>query len=121
MGYQLFDLKYQYNFYKLYHRDKINVCDTYICIPMIVWSTSLLLTPIVIYNEYINLTFFIAILYGFYYLILDLYLGRLMFLFMLTNWITTYLFYYNTQSPIFWALVINIFSWVVQILGHKIF
>ena len=44
-----------------------------------------------------------------------------MFLFMLLNWFTTYLFYYNTQSPIFWALAINIFSWVVQILGHKLF
>ena len=57
MGYQLFDLKYQYNFYKLYHKDKINVAIHIFCIPMIVWSFSLLLTPIVIYNEFINLTF----------------------------------------------------------------
>lgn len=121
MGYQLFDLKYQYNFYKLYHKDKINVAIHIFCIPMIVWSFSLLLTPIVIYNEFINLTFFISLLYGFYYLVLDLYLGKFMFLFMLLNWFTTYLFYYNTQSPIFWALAINIFSWVIQILGHKLF
>ena len=121
MGYQLLDLKYQYNFYKLYHKDKINVALHIFCIPMIVWAFSLLLTPIVIYNEFINLTFFISLLYGFYYLVLDLYLGKFMFLFMLLNWFTTYLFYYNTQSPIFWALAINIFSWVVQILGHKLF
>ena len=121
MSKSLLDLKYQYNFYKLYHKDTINVWIHIFCIPMIVWSGSLLLTPIVVYNEYINLTFFIALLYGFYYLVLDLFLGRLMFLFMITNWLTTYLFYYNTQSPLFWALVINVTAWVLQILGHKIF
>lgn len=121
MGYKLLNLQYQYNFYKLYHKNKINVLIHIFCIPMIVWSFSLLLTPIVVYNNYINFTFFISLLYGFYYLLLDLYLGRFMFVFMITNWLTTYLFYYNTQNPIFWGLAINIFSWIIQILGHKIF
>ena len=117
----VFDLSGQYNFYKKYHKNPINVLIHVVCIPLIVWSFCVLLTPIVVFSAKFNLTFIISCLYSFYYIILNYNLGKFMVSFMMMCWFTSYLFYYNTKGPLFYGLLINIFSWIMQFIGHGIF
>ena len=117
----LFDLKSQYNFYKKYHSNPINVFIHIICIPMIFWSTSVLLSSIQVINNIFNLTFFVSFFYSIYYQFLNLRLGQIMSIFLILSWYTASLFYYNNENSIRYALAINIVSWILQFIGHGLF
>lgn len=117
----LFDLTSQYNFYKKYHSNPINVFIHIICIPMIFWSISVLLAPIQIYNYIFNLTFFVSFCYSMYYHCLDLFLGQIMTILLMISWYSASIFYYNNEHSVKYAITINIVSWILQFIGHGLF
>ena len=126
-----------YQFYKLYHKNKINKLIHIICIPLIVWSLSVLLNSIVfnfgitLMNVQSNITFsfnlniyaslIILFFYWVFYTIIDYQSCRQMFIFLLFIWISSYYFFISNESPYYYAILINIISWIMQFIGHGIF
>ena len=117
---ELFNLSNQYDFYKKYHKNKINVLIHIACIPMIVWTVSVFLTHFStsIFN---NPTFYLANIYSLYYIILDMNLGIIMAIALYFSWITSYYFYWNIYNSMIYATVLHILSWIAQFGGHFYF
>ena len=63
---ELFNLSKQYNFYKEYHKNEINVLIHVICIPIITWTLSVFLTHFST-SLYYNPTFYLTNIYSVYY------------------------------------------------------
>ena len=129
-----------YQFYKKYHKNKINKIIHILCIPLIVWSLSVLLNSIVFnVNMYFikdttninsNLTFFnldiylssiILFFYLLMYTIIDTTCFKPMLFFLSFIWITSYYFLHNCSYPYYYAIIVNIFSWIMQFIGHGVF
>ncbi len=126
-----------YKFYKEYHQNNINKIIHILCIPLIIWSFSVLLNSFVFnfgiifyniqqnvsynFNVNIYLNFILLSLYLLYYTILDTKSFLPMFIFLYFIWITSYYFFISSQYPYYYSLIINIFSWIMQFIGHVIF
>lgn len=143
-------LSKQYNFYNRYHKNAINRGIHIICIPLLVWTGSVFfsyidldeqftkicifcnkyqLFPILpIYQQYFlfgivkfNGSSLMAIFLYFYYIILDLRLGIIMYFILYSVQISSYYFYLYVANAWLKALILHIFSWVFQIVGHIVF
>lgn len=125
-----------YEFYKKYHQNKINKIIHILCIPLIVWSFSVFLNSIVInfslnyitnssfwniFNVNITLSFILLSFYLLIYSILDFTCFQVMSIFLFIIWSTSYLFLYYCTFPFYYALIVNIISWVMQFIGHGVF
>ena len=136
--YEYLDLHKQYNFYNKYHKNSINRGIHIICIPMLVWSASVIFSYIdlnvlliEIYEPdlfYIcfgivnfNGASILATVYTSYYLILNLRLGIIMYFIFYFIQITSYYFYLYISNAWQIASILHVLSWVFQILGHTIF
>jgi 2-hydroxy fatty acid dioxygenase len=120
----------KYYFYEKYHQKFLNKLVHILCIPMLVWTTTVFLSyiPTYIVNLYgfnLNLTAagLVTFLYVSYYLYLDFRLGIIsLFLFYL-NLVTASKFIEN--NTLFYSLgislTIHVVSWTCQILSHKYF
>ena len=117
---ELFNLSKQYNFYKKYHKNTINVLIHVFCIPIIMWTLSVFLThfsPSLFYNP----TFYLTNIYSIYYLILDKNLGKIMTMIFYFSWLTSYYFYWNVSNSIYYATILHTLSWIAQFGGHFYF
>ena len=126
-----------YQFYKLYHQNKVNKLIHIICIPLIVWSLSVLLNSIVfnfgitLFNVQTNfnisfslniyLSFIILFFYWIFYMLIDYQSYQQMFLFLSFIWLSSYYFFISFDSPYYYAIIVNVFSWIMQFIGHGIF
>ena len=125
-----------YEFYKKYHQNKINKIIHILCIPLIVWSFSVFLNSIVInfslnyttsftflslFGINITLSFILLSCYLLLYSILDISCFQVMSIFLFAIWLTSYLFLHYCTFPFYYALILNIVSWVMQFIGHGIF
>tara|TARA_B100000161_G_C33516575_1_gene398995 strand:- start:601 stop:1158 length:558 start_codon:yes stop_codon:yes gene_type:complete len=138
-----FEKNESYQFYKKYHKNKINKIIHIFCIPLIVWSFSVLLHSIIfsfstnilvpsgdlsnpfnyqqIVNINLNLSGILLSLYLIAYSIMDNSFFRPMLFFLSFIWCSSYYFLYQVTSPYLYAILINIFSWIMQFIGHGIF
>ena len=132
-----------YQFYKKYHKNKINKIIHIFCIPLIVWSFSVLLHSIIftfstnilvssgdIVNPFnylkiidinVNLSYILLSLYLLAYTVIDNSFFRPMLIFLSFIWISSYYFLYRVTSPYLYAIIINIVSWIFQFIGHGVF
>ena len=117
---ELFNLSKQYNFYKAYHKNKINVLIHVFCIPIIMWTISVFLTHFST-NIFYNPTFYLTNIYSAYYLILDKELGKIMTMVFYFSWIISYYFYWYISNSIYYATILHILSWIAQFGGHFYF
>jgi 2-hydroxy fatty acid dioxygenase len=120
----------KYHFYEKYHQNFYNKLVHILCIPMLVWTTTVFLTYIPSFvltlgNYTFNLTVsgLIATLYVSYYLYLDFELGLISsFLFFLNVLSSSYFVQNNSLSySLGMSLSIHLISWTLQILSHKYF
>ena len=125
-----------YEFYKKYHQNKINKIIHILCIPLIVWSFSVFLNSIVInfslnyvtgfsflnmFSMNITLSFILLSCYLLFYSLLDITCFQVMSIFLFIIWASSYLFLYYCNFPFYYALMINIISWIMQFIGHGVF
>lgn len=131
------DNNVSYQFYKKYHQNKINKIIHILCIPLIVWSFSVLLNSFVFnigltfnniqqdisynFNFNIYLSFILLSQYLLFYTIIDINSFIPMFILLYFIWITSYYFFISSQYPYYYSLIINVFSWIMQFIGHGIF
>ena len=120
-----------YIFYEKYHSNKLNKLVHIVCIPLLVWTTTILLNFIPIVYEInsdnflisaikFNASSIVAILYLIYYFYLDYRLGKLWVLLFSIILYSSNLFT-DSYGPLALKLAIgiHIFSWILQILSHK--
>ena len=138
-----FEKNESYQFYKKYHKNKINKIIHIFCIPLIVWSFSILLHSIMfslstnilvpsgdltnsfdyvkILDVKVNLSYILLSFYLLFYTILDNSFFKPMLIFLSSIWLSSYYFLYHVPYPYFYALLINLFSWIMQFIGHGLF
>ena len=120
----------KYYFYEKYHQNLYNKLVHILCIPMLVWTTTVFFSYISLFtlkledHSYnITLAMFVSFLYVSYYLYLDSNLGM----------ISIFLFYFNLVSAsnfvnnntfgygMGMSLLLHVTSWFFQIMSHKVF
>jgi len=130
---KLFDVKHQLTFYGAYHNNKWNVLIHVTCVPLLLWSSQVFLsaapTPswfpnyTLIFNEYASFEWtwatVLSILYQAYYFALEpvaasIYLPQ--FVVMLLS-ATSYAHREYGQRN---ALLLHIFAWIMQFIGHGV-
>lgn len=121
-----------YIFYEKHHKHYLNKIIHLICIPILVWTTTVFLSLIPLgYNlnsdiyllkpVQLNIASIVALLYCLYYLYLDYKIGKL-FVFLFTVCLYTsnlFIIKFNEKSLAI-SLILHISSWILQILSHKI-
>ena len=105
-----------YLFYKKYHQNKINKIIHLFCIPLIVWSFCVLFNSI---HQF--MTPLICLFYLIYYTYIDISTFIPMIFYLSFIYITSLYFYLIVTKAILYAIIINIFSWIMQFIGHFIF
>lgn len=130
---RLFD---KYIFYADFHKNKWNKLVHYFCIPALAWT-------LFIFCNYIPFSFspiqtklllpicnncvlsfrpsiILLLLYHVYYLYLHLVVGFFSLIFYSILWYTSNIFYCQIDYAWIWAIGIHVFSWILQIAGHRI-
>lgn len=122
-----------YNFYKKYHKNQINKIIHILCIPLIVWSFSVFLNSIVfqislnymfslnLFSLNLTLSSILLSIYLLIYTIIDITCFIPMSIYLFIIWLSSYLFLQYSSFSFYYALLINIFSWIMQFIGHGIF
>lgn len=121
-----------YLFYKKYHKNKINKLIHLFCIPMIVWSFCVILNKFSSYNELkfdgslilttnTDLSLIMSFYYLSYYTCLDTSTFLPMLIYLSIIYYTSYLFNLYVVNSIMYAIYINLFSWIMQFIGHFFF
>ena len=120
-----------YNFYKKYHKNKINKIIHIFCIPLIVWSLSVFLNSVVFQislNYMFNLNLFslnltlssiLLSIYLLIYTIIDINCFIPMSIYLFIIWLSSYLFLQYSSFSFYYALLINIFSWIMQFIDME--
>ena len=122
-------LEIDFKFYSDYHSHKLNKIIHIFCIPLICFSLFIFLNyipySVQIYNTentvILNLkaSFILYSLYILYYLYLSPKLGLICGLFYLLILVCGNLFYYYIDNAWIYSIIIQISSWIIQILSHK--
>ena len=126
----------KYIFYAEFHKNKWNKLVHYFCIPALAWTLFVLFNYIPydyeISNTNVNTDIInkctltirpsIALLaiYHIYYIYLHLGVGLISLIFYSLLCFTSNIFYCEVDYSWIWAIGIHIFSWVLQIAGHRI-
>jgi 2-hydroxy fatty acid dioxygenase len=121
-----------YYFYKKYHKNKINKLIHLFCIPMIVWSFCCILNLITSYNELkfkgknilitnMDLGLVICIYYLSFYTFMDSKTFLPMLIYLGLIYLSSYYFNLYVANSLIYAVYINIFSWIMQFIGHIFF
>ena len=121
-----------YLFYKKYHQNKINKLIHLFCIPLIVWSFCVLLNNLTILSHFkfnnsniftidLDLSAYICLFYLIIYTFIESSTFFPMFLYLTFIYFTSYFFNLYVIKSIMYALFINIFSWIMQFIGHFFF
>ena len=121
-----------YLFYKKYHQNKINKIIHLFCIPMIVWSFCVILHNFNNYSEIsyydqvllkVNISFasLISFFYLLFYTFIDYKVFIPMFFYLGTIFVSSYYFNQYVINSIAYAIYVNLFSWIMQFIGHFIF
>lgn len=124
----LLDIDGHLAFYRSYHFNLINVSIHLVCIPIILLTATMLMTPLNVYgppHPIINVGSILTWSYGIFYILLDASLGVPSFLFLTAfSYGATKL--YAQLSPesqslyITWALSGHIIAWLLQFYGHGV-
>lgn len=128
------NLREQLIFYGSYHNNVFNQIIHFIFVPSILWTVSVWLayTPALVSQQgnesflcrgmILNGSFFLIFIpYSLYYTILDIIAGVSWSIFVgIPVWISSEMFQqYSPENAWMWALLLHIFSWIVQIvIGH---
>ena len=122
-----------YNFYKKYHKNQINKIIHILCIPLILWSFSVFLNSIIfqislnymfslnLFSLNLTLSSILLSIYLLIYTIIDINCFIPMSIYLFIIWLSSYLFLQYSSFSFYYALLINIFSWIMQFIGHGIF
>ena len=141
-------LEDKYLFYAKYHQNKCNKYIHYFCIPILIWTIFIFTNYIpleyqILHNFSINTTevpenlqilventpcalsirtsVIVLVSYHIYYCYLSLGLGISSFIFYSIFWYTASLAYCINNHIYILSLFLHIISWILQIIGHKIF
>lgn len=124
------NLREQLIFYGSYHNNILNQIIHFVFVPSILWSVSVWFayTPAIVSEPFLcpgmvlnGSFFFILVPYSLYYMILDGFAGLSWSICVgIPVWISSELFQQHcTEHAWIWALVVHVFSWIVQIvIGH---
>ena len=130
---RLFD---KYIFYAEFHQNKWNKLVHYFCIPALAWSLFVLFNYIPFSENFFRtnmlLPYFnqctltlrpsviLLLLYHIYYLYLHVGVGLLSLIFYTILCYSANIFYCQIDYSWIWAIGIHVFSWILQIAGHRI-
>ncbi|CAG8545515.1 hypothetical protein C2G38_740402 [Gigaspora rosea] len=129
----LLNLEEQLAFYGQYHNNKVNVVIHIVFVPLILWSTLVVAVnsgPLLPYDSNTwwyftpfvpNAALFIAIFYIGYYILLEPVAGALyapLLLYMAYNANSFATAYPNHVTL---AIIVHVFSWIIQFIGHGFF
>jgi uncharacterized membrane protein YGL010W len=115
----ILDFESNYNFYQKYHTNSVNRLIHIICIPMIVWTASVMLVNVNV-SKSLNLSKCLLTFYSLYYLLFSFKLGVGM-TFLLYLVYKNSIKYKGLKVPFIMAFLLHIVAWVLQILGHSLF
>ena len=121
-----------YQFYKNYHKNKVNKLIHLFCIPMIFWSFCCMLNLLTSYNELkfkgenilvtnMDLGLFVCSYYLLFYTFMDRKTFFPMLIYLALIYLSSYYFNLYVANSIMYAVYINIFSWIMQFIGHFFF
>lgn len=109
--------------YAAYHRDRRNIATHFVGVPMIVYSIILALATIVVPagSIAVSLAAVASLAVSVYYLRLDWALGVAMaiVLFLMCAGASEMTHRLGTSASLGWALVIFVWGWAIQFLGHR--
>ncbi|GMM38047.1 Mpo1 protein [Saccharomycopsis crataegensis] len=136
------DLQEEICFYKKYHSNSVNVMIHITCVPMILFSYVVLcsylelpsewLTPVLGESSaikklqpYLNLGLLVSIVYSIFYIMLD-WFGFLAAPILLgfsvgSKWLVMNKFEQDTYQVMWFLVVVNVFSWIAQFIGHGVY
>jgi len=128
------NLEKQLRFYGAYHHDTINIIIHMTCVPLILWTFILLFTnspslipvssssPTLLQYLPPNAGLLIALAYCTLYILLEPVAGSILSFLLLAS--TAYANHLTTKygsTANYWALGLNICSWIAQFVGHGVF
>lgn len=109
--------------YAAYHRDRRNIATHFVGVPMIVFAIVLALATIVIPAGplAVSVAAVACLALGAYYLVLDRALGIAMaiVLFLMCAAASEMTHRLGTGASLGWALVLFVWGWAIQFLGHR--
>ena len=119
-----FNLLNSYHFYKKYHNNNINRLIHITCIPFLIFSflvftSKMFFIPLI--GLPVNLSFIILNGYLFMYMNINKNIFNNMVILLYFMWIGAYMFYVKIQYSIYYALLMNLFGWISQFIGHYYF
>ena len=115
----ILDFETNYKFYQMYHTNLINRIIHIICIPLIVWTASIMFVNVNI-TKTLNLSKCLLTFYSLYYLLFSFKLGIVM-TFLLYLVYKYSIIYKGRKVHFMLAFLMHIFAWILQILGHSLF
>lgn len=115
----ILDFETNCNFYQKYHTNSVNRLIHIFCIPMIVWTASVILVNVNV-TKTLNLSKCLLIFYSLYYLMFSFNLGVVM-TFLLYLVYKNSIKYKGLKVPFMMAFLLHLVAWVLQILGHSLF
>ncbi|KDQ64926.1 hypothetical protein JAAARDRAFT_146176 [Jaapia argillacea MUCL 33604] len=130
---KLFDVEHQLAFYGAYHHNPVNVAIHMVCVPILLWSFSVMAStipvpasfPVLNYtiNQYLtfelNWASIHSILYLVYYFALEP-VAALLYTPQLTLSILTAIAFSKDPTRVSQAMILHGISWVAQFLGHGV-
>ena len=119
-----------YIFYEKHHKNKFNKLIHIICIPILVWTVTVMLSSIPLQYEFqfnnlylkplkLNTATVVAFLYTCYYFYLDYQIGKSWLYFFGIILYTSNLFILSKQNALEISIYLHILSWILQILSHR--
>ena len=101
--------------YKKYHKNPVNITIHILCIPVIVWTSTILIMNLS------NVSFILTNLYIFYYTYLNKTYFYPMAIALYSNWVLAHYFFINFPHKNKIAIILNILGWIAQVIGHSFF
>lgn len=115
----ILDFEMNYNFYQKYHTNSVNRLIHIFCIPLIIWTASVMLVNVNV-TKTLNLSKCLLTFYSLYYLMFSFKLGIIM-TFLLYLVYKNSVKYKGLKVPFMMAFLLHLVAWVLQILGHSLF
>ena len=115
------NFKYNLDFYEKYHQNTFNKIIHILCIPLIVWSFFILINYLNInnYSVLFQPSLLVYLFYTIYYFKNESYYSIFSAVFYLFILIQSNIFYINIKNAWFYAILIQVFSWILQLASHK--
>ena len=110
------NVQYCFKLYEKFHQNKTNKIIHVVCIPMITWTFLILLNNISFYISFLISNFYVVA-----YSFIEMEHTIPIFLIFNIGWLTAFLFYDSVNNANYFAIALNLLSWLFQFIGHTVF